>query len=220
MDTNKSLVKVEYFAGLDLGQAADYTALAVVERAEFACERDAATWERRRETVLRLRYLERMPLGMGYPEMVDRVREVMESRALSGAARHLVIDGTGVGRPVVDLVREARIMGCRLWPVTITGGSEESCVEGMYRVPKRDLITGFQVLLQTGGFQIASGLAGAAELVREMGEMRVEISGSGHERFGAWRKGSHDDLVLAVSLGLWCARRLGKWWGYGTQPLV
>src|SRR5215470_15719062 len=120
MQADRTLIQSEYFAGLDLGQASDYTALAVTEKAEFECERDPATWERRRETVLRLRYLERMPLGSPYPEMVDRVRG-------------------------------ARIAECRLWPVTITGGRDESYGDGMYRVPKRDLITGLQVLVQTGG---------------------------------------------------------------------
>jgi hypothetical protein len=57
-----------YFAGLDLGQSQDHSALAVVERVELIWEdRDAATFERRRERRCRVRYLERVALGTSYP---------------------------------------------------------------------------------------------------------------------------------------------------------
>ena len=46
-------------------------------------------------------------------------------------------------------------------------------MDGYYRVPKRDLIVGLQVMLQTGELQIAAGLRDGAALVREMSEMRV-----------------------------------------------
>jgi hypothetical protein len=40
--------------------------------------------------------------------------------------------------------------------------------------------------------------------------MRVKITASGNEQYGAWREGEHDDLVLAVALACWGARRA---WG-------
>jgi hypothetical protein len=46
-----------------------------------------------------------------------------------------------------------------------------------------------------------------ATLVKEMAEMRVKISGSAHEQYGAWRSGEHDDLVLAVALACWGVRK-------------
>ena len=56
----------EYFVGLDLGQSQDFTALAVVERAEAAGEWDAATYAHRKHASLRLRHLERVALGTPY----------------------------------------------------------------------------------------------------------------------------------------------------------
>jgi len=44
-------------------------------------------------------------------------------------------------------------------------------------------------------------------LAREMAEMRVKITPSGNEQYGAWREGEHDDLVLAVALACWGARK-------------
>ena len=80
-----------YFAGLDLGQKQDPTALAVVEWAEYAGAWDAATFEYRKETSLSLRYLERIQLGTPYPEVVYRVGCMMRSRQLAGGeSRHLV----------------------------------------------------------------------------------------------------------------------------------
>ena len=78
----------------------------------------------------------------------------------------------------------------------------------VYRVPKRDLIVGLQVLMQQGGLQIAEGMKEGATLVKEMAEMRVKISGSGNEQFGAWRSGEHDDLVLAVALACWGVKKV------------
>ena len=192
-----------YVAGLDLGQKQDPTALAVVEWAEFAGAWDGVTFEHRKETSLSLRYLERIPLGTSYPEVVYRVGCTMRSRQLAGAERrHLVVDGTGVGPAVVDLLQMEDLQS-RLWPVTITGGDTERYADGYYRVPKRDLIVGLQVLVQQGGLQIAAGMKEGETLLKEMANMRVRVSGSGNEQFGAWRDGEHDDLVLAVALACW-----------------
>ena len=203
---HKTMYRADYLAGLDLGQSQDFTALVVVERAELKGEWDPVAYAYRKETALRLRNLERMPLGTPYPEMVERVREVMGWPELGGRCR-LAVDATGVGRPVVDLLRSGRL-GCSLWPVTITGGDAEGSGDGYYRVPKRDLIVGLQVLLQGEGLQIAAGLSEGATLMREMMGMRVKVSNSGYERYGAWREREHDDLVLAVALACWCVKKV------------
>jgi hypothetical protein len=182
-----------FFAGLDLGQRLDPTALAVVERGEA-------------DGAVRLRHLERMPLGLPYTEVVERLRERMRSRQLSGGQRHVVVDGTGVGSAVVDLLRREDL-GSELWPVTITAGGRERYANGYYRVPKRELIVGLEVLLEQGGLLIAEGMREGAALVNEMAEMRVKRTGSARERYGVWRAGEHDDLVLAVALACWGLRR-------------
>ena len=194
-----------FFVGVDLGQAKDFTAIAAVERADLKGDWDAAAYARRKASVLRLRYLERTALGTPYPEVVERVVEVTRSPALVGQCE-LVVDATGVGRPVVDLLRRAR-PGCPILPASITGGGRENYEAGYYHVPKRDLITGLQVLLQTSGLRIAGGLKFGAALTAEMAEMRVKVSGAGREQFGAWREGTHDDLVLAVARACWAAQR-------------
>jgi hypothetical protein len=195
-----------HFVGVDLGQAKDFTAIAAVERAEVTGAWDAQTYARRKSVSLRLRYLERLALGTPYPGVVERVVGLTRSSELAGHC-HLVVDARGVGRPVVDLLRRAG-PGCQMMPATITGGDAESREGGYYRVPKRDVIVGLQVLLQSGELKIAGRLRYGAALVSEMAEMRVKVSGAGREQYGAWREGTHDDLVFAVALACWGARKI------------
>ena len=129
-------------------------------------------------------YLERVELGTPYPDVVAHVAELMSDARLKDST--LVVDATGVGAPVVDMLRRADLP-CRLMPVTITGGEHDAPVRGGYHVPKRELLTGLQVLVQSGGLQIPRKLMLADALIQEMVGMK---------------EGSRDDLVLAISSGL------------------
>ena len=74
---------------------------------------------------------------------------------------------------------------------------------GGYHVPKRDLVTTLQVLLQSGRLKVASDLKLAKVLVDEMLNFKVKINvKTAHDSYEAWREGIHDDLVLAVALAL------------------
>jgi hypothetical protein len=193
--------KAQYFAGLDLGQSRDYSALAVVERTEILLdERDGVTYERRAARRFRVRLLERGALGTPYPDVVERVRGVMAVKALAGRCT-LVMDATGVGAPVLDLLRRADL-GCAVEPVILTGGERGSRSGGVWRVPKRDLVTGLLVMLEKRELAISRRVAGAEALAKELAS------------FGARRSGEHDDLVMALALGCWRARwRRGEVWG-------
>jgi len=212
-----------YFVGVDFGQSRDYTAIAVLERAELRGEFDYGLRAYEKTVALRLRYLERIALGTPYPEIVERVAGLTRNRALAGRC-HLAVDGTGVGRPVVDLLRQARPEAV-LMPVTFTSGQKETMDQGFYRVPKRDLVLGLQVLLQGGGLKIAAELPFAQKLVEEMMAMEVRISAAGNEQYASWREGTHDDLVFAVALAYWSAQKVypgpvrecDRWWSNGVQ---
>jgi len=104
---------------------------------------------------------------------------------------------------VLDLLRAARL-ACPLIPVTITGGDTPSASGGSYRVPKRDLILGLQIALDSGDLAIASELPETAALLDELAHFRVHISASGHDSYSA-PSGAHDDLIIAASLALWRA---------------
>ena len=104
-----------------------------------------------------------------------------------------------------------------LMPVVVTPGDRQSLAGDTYHVPKRDLITGLVVLFQQGLLQIARGLPHAATLVAELRAMQVRTPGPGREQWGAWRPGTHDDLVFAVALACWAAGQVHpakreEWW--------
>lgn len=210
--------------GLDLGQASDYTALAIVETVKIPVGEPytklrhtgyGAVEEQVQDTrtEYQLRHLERPELGTPYPAIVKHVSVIVEGPPLSGNGC-LVIDRTGVGRPVVDLFRDANLR-TKIVSVTITGGDSVSWEHGGYRVPKRDLVTALQVLFQQQQFKIASGLPHTETLIAEILNFKAKISLRGHDSYeaggsgpaGEWREGTHDDLVLAAALACWHAVR-------------
>jgi hypothetical protein len=195
------VIAVEHFIGLDLGQVHDPTAIAVLENSEISIGRSLVTYESLTVKRGSFRHLERLPLGLDYPTIVEHVRCLVSSPELSRRTT-LVVDATGVGRPVVDLLRRAQLP-CRLMPVTITAGDRETQDSGTWRVPKRDLITGLLVLLQREEIDICGHLPESETLVKELGNIRIKVSLGGQDTYGAWREGEHDDLVLAAALACW-----------------
>jgi hypothetical protein len=186
-----------YLVGLDLGQTADFTALAVLERPTVTRGGTPGTYT--------LRHLQRYPLGTPYTAIVPAVAQLVNGPPLAGHVS-LIVDQTGVGRAVVDMLRRAA--PCHVVPVTITGGqSVTEAEDGSRHVPKKELVTGLQLLLQGHRLHIARSLSEAGTLVRELENFRVKITLAAHERFGAWREGQHDDLVLAAALAGWWAER-------------
>jgi hypothetical protein len=130
---------------------------------------------------------------------------------------NLAVDATGVGRPVCDLFRDARMPG-RLVPITITGGlSVTGDGRGGVHVPKKDLVACAQVLLQTRRLRVARELALADVLVQELENFRVRITPAANEVFGEWREGQHDDLVFALAMAAWVGE---NWPEEYTGPVV
>ena len=186
-----------YTVGLDLGQTKDYTALVILERHGEA-----------EQAVFHARHLERFPLGTPYPAIVAAVAEMLKQPSLSKEKVRLAVDETGVGAPVVDLFRQARLNAV-LHPIHITGGSTVNRDRGVEYVPKRNLVSVVQVALQTDKLKVASALPEAQTLVRELQNFQVKITDAANDTYGAWREGTHDDLVLAVALALYAGKKRG-----------
>jgi hypothetical protein len=193
---------MSYFVGLDLGQSQDPSAVCVVEMSELRGLRDYS-----------VRHLQRYRLGTSYVEIVAAVTGLM--RMLGEEAR-LIVDATGVGRPVVDLLVQA---GLSPVPVTITGGDRASFEGGFFRVPKRDLVSAVVVALQAKKLKISPALPDADVLVKELLNFKVRIDPkTSHDSYAAWREGAHDDLVLACALAVWFASRTLGLLDVGPDP--
>jgi hypothetical protein len=174
--------------GLDLGQAQDFTALCGLEQTvradgpnDYAC-----------------RYLARFPLGTPYTSIVSEVAKIARQVPPNAS---LAVDMTGVGRPVVEMLRAQ--LPIVIWPITITAGLQHAQDEDGWKVPKRELVSVVQLLLQAKRLTIAKQLPDAALLSKELATFQTKITTAGHETFGAWREGAHDDCVLALAIAAW-----------------
>jgi hypothetical protein len=180
------------FIGLDLGQTTDYSALTVLE----------VTQDPGSQAIYSLRHFRRYTLGTPYPEIVSSVSRLCSNPRFDGRAT-LVVDQTGVGRPVVDMFRRFP-MSATVTPITITSGHGSSFgSDGSLHVPKRDIVNTLRLILETGRLRIARKLPSVEILVRELLDFQARITPSANEVFGANGNGKHDDLVLALSLPVW-----------------
>lgn len=220
-----------HYVGVDLGQARDYTAICVVEEQLWVPDGpwldrlclSPGVWlspatlgpavvedlisiayhhGRPASPPLVVNHLERIALGTSYPAVVERVATLLRTPQLRGARTCLVVDQTGVGRPVVDQLRQASLEPVA---VTITAGTATTRdgESGDIRTPKRDLIASTSIVLEQRRITIAAGLSESDTLKRELETFRRTVSPNGDDSYSAWRESDHDDLVLAVALAVW-----------------
>jgi hypothetical protein len=195
-----------FYVGVDLAQARDYTAVAIVEQIG---------------KVYQVRHLTRMK-DLPYPAIVAAVKKLVTDLEWlpDGIGTQLIVDQTGVGRPVVDLLKDSRL---RPIAISITGGDKASCDPNdnkSWRVPKRDLVSNLLVLSQTERLKIAKEMPEAQTLADELLNLHVTIDPrTAHDSYAAWRENQHDDLVFAISLALWWAenRPLPP---YAAKPII
>jgi len=204
--------------GVDIGQKHDPTAIVVCEgeRREIEPERwayptgaglftgaDARRIPAKMETVYIARHIGRLPLGTAYPRVAEQVAGVVEGLVGRGIARpRLMVDATGVGTPVVDILRERLGKhGRDLIAATFTHGDKYSQDNGARTasVGKAHLVSRLQALLQTGRLKLPK-TAEAEALGRELGGYEIKIDQDANDKYGAFKVGTHDDLVTALGL--------------------
>jgi hypothetical protein len=179
-----------YTIGLDLGQAQDFSAMVIVEESDDRARHD-------------VREIKRWPLGTAYPAIVADIKALMATPLLQDPA--LVADATGCGRPVIDLFAASDV---RVTGVMITAGGQANRDEhGYWLVPKRDLVSTVQIGLQSETLKIARSLPEAPVLTQELLNFQAKITTAANDTYGAWRDGSHDDIVLALAIALWHTRQ-------------
>ncbi len=194
-----------YAIGLDLGKSGDPSALAIVEEVQRTYEgRDRISGMRRESRELNCRYLKRWPLGTPYYAVADDVIEMERRPPLLSRAR-LLVDATGVGRAVLEILRE-RGLRCGMTAVTVHGGAQVTGGDAEAGVPKRDLVAGLVVSLESGILHIAPALPEAAQLRKELVGFRQKVTGKGNASYEAMSEAVHDDLVNALGLAVWWLR--------------
>ncbi len=197
----------DFIIGVDLGQARDYTAIAVLERFEELTGK-AAKGRWLTQVRYEMPHLERPPLGTSYPAIIDRLKDLIV-RLPAHERLKILVDRTGCGRPVVDLMRKEKL---QVVPITITaGGSVTGSAYGGYNVPKRELVSNLAIQFQADRLKISRALPEAAQLIEELQNFKMKITLAGNDTYEAWRESDHDDLVLAAAMACWFGeKRLGS----------
>lgn len=205
--------------GVDIGQKYDLTAVAVVEH-------EWRTREGREEDHWLGRHLEGLPLGTPYPQVADRLTEVVgnvkerkrkfrqplpwggyEVRTVTSSVT-IYVDATGVGQLVVD-----EMSSCGLNPIAVyfTYGDKRT-EEGWsgVKLGKAWLVSRLQTLLQGGRIHLPNTQE-TQSLARELLEYEIRVSEDANDRYGAFKVSTHNDLVTALGLAVQTA----PW-----QPLI
>ena len=178
--------------GVDVGQKRDPTAVCVVELEE-----------RGGESHYLVRHLERLALGTAYPAVVERLHGIASGIARRcGRRPRLYLDATGVGKPVLDLLvaRVPEAIG-----VYFVRGDQrrEEVLDGRRQVKlgKAHLVRRLQALMDHHRIHLPQ-TPEAKALGRELANYEIRIDEKARGRFGAFRSGTHDDLVTALALAV------------------
>ena len=119
----------------------------------------------------------------------------MRAEVAAVRATPVVVDATGVGRAVVDLLE-----ALHLTPIaaTLTGGGKLRVSGRELSLPRRVLFRPLRAALEVGRLRVAEGCPYRAELAAEL--LAARGGPSGAESRGA---GHHGDLMTAAVLALW-----------------
>jgi hypothetical protein len=208
-----------YFAGIDLGQRRDYTALCVVEKSTLISDdRNPVTWEFIRYELVHVTHLDRFPLGTPYPAISDSIAALVNNTL---APRQdirsdvvVALDATGVGLPVYDLLKARPRFRAFLAGVCITSGTKPTRDGLITHIPRRMLLSKLHTLAVQRAFSVSSKLRHARTLLHEFSNLRVHFEGDrvrsvSEATITPEKSTQHDDLVFATALALWFANTHG-----------
>jgi hypothetical protein len=175
---------MRFVSGLDIGQSADYTAMVVLD----------VTYR----PMMHVREIRRWQLGTSYPSIIADLVNLYGSTPLGGST--LVVDETGVGRPIVDYLRQSNI-NAHIIPYTITCGLKP----GDGTVPKKDLVGAVKAASGRERLKVADGLPLGPVLWKELQTFSAKVTSDRNETFASWREKDKDDIVLALALSVYYA---------------
>lgn len=222
MESVNEAAKRSVCIGVDLGQAHDPTAYCLTEVVRDPGELHA---------MYVVHEIARLPLGMSYPDQARRltliyqhavaivadqqvkakgIRRVFRAPEMDPPAEleaaqsvWMNVDATGIGRAVVDALREAAgIPEDHLMAVTITGGTGHDLHRGAkagstskeHLISRLSAVSGFRRILlpHTEEARIAAA---------ELRDFQFNVSDNATVTYAA-RIGAHDDLVISLALSV------------------
>ena len=203
-----TLATAEYFCGVDIGQARDFSAIAVVRRKLTRPESLVPHRPDHPIPIYAIVHLERIR-GMQYPDLARHLSDLLRRPELYRKTT-VVVDSTGVGRAVADQFREAGVENMRR--VIFTGGQEARQTQSGYdTVPKTDIVGALLVNYNSGRIRVNPKLRFAHEFRDELSDFEAfQNKQTGHVSYESKRDATHDDIVTAVGLAVYWATERAK----------
>lgn len=182
--------------GIDIGQKRDPTAICVAESTQ-------RTGPGQTPKHYAVRYLQRLPLGTPYPHVARRLAEICQRASCRREAPEIFVDATGVGTPIVDMLRTALPAGQHLWAVFFVHGDHRRVHAQQHKITlgKAFLAKRLQALLNHRRIHLPQ-TPEALALARELQNYEIRVDDKGTDRYGAFRHGTHDDLATALGLAV------------------
>ena len=191
LEQHTLLAETVFYLGVDLGLRHDPSVVVVLEDLTRETGWDAVNLRKLSERRLELRLIQALPLETPYFELPSLLETLLAR--LPAGRRHVTIDATGVGAPVVELLQRSRL-GVSLHPIVMTAGEAIGHLPHATTVPRHVLVENLRLLFETTILKIPRPLEGLPELLKEL------------RTLGPCKSSHPDDRAIALSLAAWQAR--------------
>ena len=224
-------MRKDYVVGVDLAKKFDRTAIIVLERTPLAAplivpEGDESLSADDDPLSLRAVGAYQLPRGTPYEAAADYAVKLAEHRRLKGRIQ-FVLDATGVGEAVLEIFAQKPSLDGLVWSITISPGQRASKKQNMrFSVPKKDLVDACLIAFQRRRLKMCPHDPWDMETLRKQlfafkrkVDQRTLVAS-----LEAIDESIHDDLALALCLGVWLSNQLpledqGEW-GEGNEPHI
>ena len=158
--------------------------------------------------------------GLPYTRVAEVIEQRMGHKDLKNSC-DLVVDGTGIGSAVVDLLRERSLLpnpiiftpGGAVREVTAAFGTIFKGSPGQLaplkvirelHVPKEEMKAAGKVLFEQDRVSVAPGLRWGEDLKQQLMAFRGKVNErTGRKRYEAESEAVHDDFVVCYLMGAW-----------------
>jgi hypothetical protein len=196
--------KSDFLVGLSVGQGAQPSGVAVLERLPPTRPRASRSYA--------CRYLRRwLPPDTAYPTLVSHLTEMFRDPPLN--RNDLIVEAGPGTKAAVAFVRKNRLQA-RIQPVEVRASAEDTYVEGFWRVAKATMIETTRQVLQEDRFvfddqmppEVMATTPSAQTIYQALLTYPFNKTPALNEAFAS-REGADDDLILAVALACWFGER-------------
>jgi len=210
-----------YLMGVDFGQARDHTGIAIMHHHVspldvWEADERTCTTRQKCDEFFDIRYLERMPLGVRYPDQISHIQQLLIREPLRDQEVPVCFDTTSN----IAVADEAEQVGLKPIRITFTSGYEPQGQGRRWGVPKSVLVSMLDAKLHAGQLRFSNALLAGEALKDELQDFERHVSATGRMLF-EHRSGKHDDLIFSCALPLWWSIRCRKFRvrAYGCQGL-